>query len=606
VRRTSGHTAHSAKGRTVTWLQPGAPKTRSGDEVTGFSDLDLNESPLSPPGAVVERIGSLSSGLHWSGAADLLRTWATNPAAHASRPEDARCSSGFEVSVDRDGRTIVAVADQVAAARLSRLVATSAAVSARPEPPAVVQTLRDEPAVKDRAVMECFYGPLWTPDDRRDVIERATGHGANTYVYGPAADLRTGEAWRSPYAGQSASDLERLVDDAHRRGMEVVWRVSPGAPLDRSRAIGLSDADEVRTLLSRVGEVVDLGFDRVLVGFDDIDTDLDAAARATFGDDPHPAAAAQATLLNAVSASLAERGVPVLACPTHYWGVRPSAYRRRLGELLSPDIAVCWTGSGVVSSSITAAQVHDVTEQFQHRVWLWDNFPVNDWDATGEAFTNDMSPRRLPLTALVGRASGVADTIVGYGSNAALQPHAGLPAVCTALDWAWGPGGYDADVALRHALSETGVHQEALSLLADTVGAVAGGARGNALLATTCARLLATDGVPAGRLVRIAHARDVVRQHAAAASVLEAAPGALGREIAPWVQELGRVCRATLLALDVLEAYGVNQEVVDERSQQLRDQRPPVGGVSIASGLLDNLVDYARGFAAGGAPVWPG
>jgi len=53
--------------------------------------------------------------------------------------------------------------------------------------------------ITDRAVLECFYGPLWSPADRAEVVRRAHRHGATAYVYGPSADERTGPDWRQPY-----------------------------------------------------------------------------------------------------------------------------------------------------------------------------------------------------------------------------------------------------------------------------------------------------------------------------------------------------------------------------------------------------------------------
>jgi len=368
--------------------------------------------------------------------------------------------------------------------------------------------------------MECFYGPRWSTQDRRDVIERVASHGATTYVYGPGADPRTGARWREAYSAKGRDEIANLVEDAHKCGMEVVWRVSPGAPLDRKMAMALSDVDELRTLMRRVHEVVDLGCDRILIAFDDIDGDLDAPTRAAFAHDSHPMAAAQARVLNAVSRELAERGVRMLACPTHYWGVRASSYRYRLGELLEPAVAVCWTGTGVISASISADQVQHVSEQFQHPLWLWDNFPVNDWDGIGTAFTNEMTPRRLPLAALRGREPEVASLVAGYGSNSALQPRAGLPAVASALDWAWGPHGYCPDRSLAVALDETGLDRWALEALADACGSVAAGSRKPGDLASVCAELIAFDCSERVRPERIGRARAIVAHHEEAARVL--------------------------------------------------------------------------------------
>ena len=567
---------------------------------------DLCGALLVEPTEITAVPGALADGVPWDFALETVDRWAADTVALSRRPSGARLSAGFQVSVDGTGRSAVAVADQPSAARLARVLSSCSERDSFGEVAKSVQTLSQEPAVADRAVMECFYGPGWSAMDRRDVINRVASHGATTYVYGPAADLRTGARWREPYSAEGGTELATLVQDAHLRGMEVVWRVSPGAPLDRTKAMALSDVDELETLLKRIDEVVDLGCDRVLVAFDDIDSNLDPATQSTFAHDLHPMAAAHARVLNAVARRLAERGVRMLACPTHYWGVRGSTYRHRLGDLLDAGVDVCWTGSAVTSAIIRADQVQRVTEQFQHRLWLWDNFPVNDWDGIGRAFVNEMAPRRLPLAALHGREPEVATLVAGYGSNAALQPRAGLPAVCTALDWAWAPRQYRPERSLAVAFDETGLDRWALNALADASGPVAAGSRGPGALAAACAELIASEGSGRGRKARIEHAREVVAHHEAAALALGRSAGALSKEIGPWVDELARACRGAMLALDVLGAYEEDQDTVDDRAIQLRGMIRPGGRVSVAAGVLDSLVDYARGLAAGGAPTWPG
>lgn len=564
---------------------------------------DLRGALLVEPAEITTLPGTLTDGVPWDVALETVHRWAADTAACSRRPNRARRRAGFQVSVDATGRAAVAVADQPSAARLARVLSSC---SEREFSGESVQTWSQEPAAADRAVMECFYGPGWSAKDRRDVIDRVARHGATTYVYGPTADLRTGAHWRKPYSAERATELASLAEDAHMRGIDVVWRVSPGAPLDRTRAMALSDADELETLLKRIDEAVDLGCDRVLVAFDDIDSNLDSATQATFAHDLHPMAAAHARVFNAVARSLAARGVRMLACPTHYWGVRASTYRHRLGELLDAAVEVCWTGSAVTSATIRADDVQRVTEQFQHRLWLWDNFPVNDWDGIGRAFVNEMVPRRLPLAALHGRDPEVASLVAGYGSNAALQPRAGLPAVCSALDWAWAPRQYCPKRSLAAAFDETGLARWALDALADASGPVAAGSRSPGALASVCAEVIASECSGQGGKAGIDHAREVVAHHEAAALALGRSTGALSKEIAPWVDELARACRGAMLALDVLVAYEEDQDTVDDRAIQLREMIRPGGRVSVAAGVLDSLVDYARGLAAGGAPAWPG
>jgi hyaluronoglucosaminidase len=445
--------------------------------------------------------------------------------------------------------------------------------------------------------MECFYGPLWSPGARREVVRAAARHGATSYVYGPAADLRTGERWREPYTGADGMHLEGVADDVRAAGLELVWRVSPGAPLARSAAMALADGAELDTLVRRLREAVALGADRVLVAFDDIDAAVDGGTRLAFRHDVHPLAAAHASVLNGCARALGELGVPMLACPTHYWGVSPSRYRSRLGELLDPDVVVCWTGPAVVATRVLAAQAEMAREQFGHDLYLWDNYPVNDWDVESAGFSNDIEPRRLPLAPLEGREPRVADVVVGYGANLALQALAGVPALCTALDWARSPDAYDPAVSFARALVETGEDADALAVLADAVARPApGGAPTPGRLAAGAAAVLADGGGAAS----VEALRGELDRTAAATAALLASSSNLAKEMGPWIRALRVAVAAAGDALDVVDAYAGDPERLADAVARVRAAVRP--DRHVAGGLLDVLVDHARSLGGPAAP----
>lgn len=564
--------------------------------------LDLRTSPLTPLEAVTEEPRVLAVGLPWTHAIDQVAAWARDPSALDARPEKARRARGFSVQTDSAGQAAVAVADQPSAARLTQLLRTATPHTNSGH--TLLQSLSDAPHIKDRAVLECFYGPLWGSEARRNVVDRAAAHGATTYVYGPAADRRTGGRWREPY-GPDTEALAQLVEHAHLHGMEVVWRVSPSAPLERDAAMRLSDPDELSIFLRRLREVAQIGVDRILIAFDDINGDLDAATRSEFAHDPQPMAAAHAKVINAAADELGSFGVNVIACPTHYWGTQPSRYRHRFGELLAPDLPVCWTGPGVISATITAPQAREVSQQFQHPIWLWDNYPVNDWDGMAGEFNNELEPRRLPLTPVHGRDPQLGAEVVGYGSNAAIQPYSGLPAISTALDWAWAGDEYQPEQAFVHALSETGLALDPLLLLADSVAPVPAGRSGPGELAETCIDIIKDAGTGNHSELRLTAARTVFTKHHAASRELASQEGPLARELMPWLKEVDRGCSGALLALDILEAYPDNQDLIDERALQLRPLARTQRGPSVSVNMLDALIEYARGLGGGGTPEKP-
>lgn len=443
------------------------------------------------------------------------------------------------------------------------------------------------PGWAERAVLECFYGPLWTPGERAGVLDAAADAGATDYVYGPAADERTGGRWREPY-GADAEPLADLVERARARGVRTTWRVSPGAPLQPARGVRFADADDQAVLQARIADAAALGFDRVLVALDDLGATLGAADRAAFGHDPAPVAAAHAHLLNAAAAAASGVGLGFLACPQHYWGVEPSAYRRRLAELLAPGVPVVWTGPGVTSATITVADAARVVEQWGRPVWLWDNHPVNDWDGLQESFTNDTRPRRLPLTPLAGREPGLAGVLAGYGSNAGLDPRLTLPATVAALTWAADPAGYRPEDALADAATRLGLPAVGIRALAAVAGASpVWTPPGDA--ATLAARALAdASAAPAAS--------------EAFAGLIDDLAGlrASGGAFAPWADAAAEQLRVAVDALAIMRGEAVDAAGFAEAVQRVRGE-----GRSIAHGTLLALADHARGLVGAPPPPLP-
>ncbi|MDZ7731697.1 MAG: beta-N-acetylglucosaminidase domain-containing protein [Acidimicrobiia bacterium] len=81
-----------------------------------------------------------------------------------------------------------------------------------------------------RGVIEGFYGPPWSWDDRRHVSSRVChGHGMTHYVYAPKDDPLHRARWREPYPDDELDHFERLVSDGT---LEVGFAISPGLSID--------------------------------------------------------------------------------------------------------------------------------------------------------------------------------------------------------------------------------------------------------------------------------------------------------------------------------------------------------------------------------------
>lgn len=242
-----------------------------------------------------------------------------------------------------------------------------------------------------RGLIEGFYGPPWTWDQRIDVARWCATRGMTHYVYAPKSDPLHRDRWREPYGSDQLDGFARLLSEG---GLTVGFAISPGLDIDHS------SSDDRRALFAKVEQAVDLGVGLVVLALDDIAFSPDAGT-------------AHAALTTDLVDHLAGRAEVVLV-PTDYVGTSGSVYLDALVSGLPDDVAVAWTGPAVVNDTITAADARLRSEALAGRPpLLWDNYPVND------ALMAD----RLFLGPLWGREPALADACSGYLANPMVQPH---------------------------------------------------------------------------------------------------------------------------------------------------------------------------------------
>jgi hypothetical protein len=287
-------------------------------------------------------------------------------------------------------------------------------------------------------VIEGFYGRPWTHEQRLALLPRLRAWGMNTYLYGPKDDIKLRARWRERYAPTEAMRLEALVHACHGAGLRFVYAIAPG--LD----IRYGDAADVRRLLTKVDQLLDMGVRDVALLFDDIPHALDADAEARFGS----IAAAQAHVAEALFDHVRQqrpRGLRLL-CPTDYCGRMADAdgwsYLRDLAQRLQPDVQVLWTGDEIVSERLDAASLARATDVLGRKPLLWDNLHANDYDL-----------RRAYLGPFDGRAADLVDAATGVLTNPNGQFELNDVAFATLAAYARDPRAYRSDEALDAALA---------------------------------------------------------------------------------------------------------------------------------------------------------
>lgn len=298
----------------------------------------------------------------------------------------------------------------------------------------------DHPSMPLRGTIEGFYGSPWTHAERMDQLAFYGEVKANTYVYAPKDDPYHRERWREPYPPEELSELGDLVEQARAHHVRFTFALSPGT------SICYADPADRKALSAKLGAMYDLGIRSFSIPLDDIDyTNWNCPAdRDRYGAPGRQAAArAQVELLNQVQAEFVtdRPGVqPLQMVPTEYGDLEDSPYKRWFRANLDQRIEVMWTGTDVVPPSITIEQADQIARLYGRNVFVWDNYPVNDFE---------QSAGRLLLAPYDHREPGLSDHLSGLVSNPMNQAAASKVAVGTMADFAWNDRDYDRDRSWR-------------------------------------------------------------------------------------------------------------------------------------------------------------
>jgi hyaluronoglucosaminidase len=274
-----------------------------------------------------------------------------------------------------------------------------------------------------RGVIEGFYGPPWTHEERLDLIRFCGAHGLNTWVHAPKDDAYHRKLWREPYPDEELERFSELVAEAKRCNVEFVYAIAPG--LD----IRADDESDLEALDAKREHLRGVGIETFQLLWDDIEREAVAFDR-------------QAEIANWFAG-----GDELVVCPMGYAGTGDSEYRRAFAPKLDPQIVVYWTGPEVVSLGINREALDFAVARFRgHELLLWDNYPVNDF-----------APDTLFLGPLRGRDPLLAQgKCRGLVANGMAQAVPSKLALATVAEWARDPSAYDPLAAYERALGEHG------------------------------------------------------------------------------------------------------------------------------------------------------
>jgi hyaluronoglucosaminidase len=331
-------------------------------------------------------------------------------------------------------------------------------------------TVLDRPAMPLRGAIEGFYGPPWTHQERMDQLAFYGDVKLNTYIYAPKDDPYHREKWREPYPAQELGEVRELIRQAGAHHVKFTFALSPG------NSICYSDPRDFQALQAKLQAMYDEGVRDFSLPLDDISyTRWNCAGdeRAYGRPSEGSAGRAQADLLNKVQREFVDThpGVaPLQFVPTEYSDVEDSEYKTAIREALDPRVLVMWTGDGVIPRQITVSDAKQAETVWGRKVFLWDNYPVNDFNG---------SRGRIMLGSYDKRERGLSDQLAGDVVNPMNQAAASKVVEIGAADFAWNDEDFDPQRAWRAAAE----YLAGKRLAGDTPGVQADPATAEALLA---------------------------------------------------------------------------------------------------------------------------
>lgn len=303
-------------------------------------------------------------------------------------------------------------------------------------------SITDHPAMPLRGSIEGFYGAPWSHADRLDQLAFYGDIKANTYIYTPKDDAYLRDEWRDPYPADKLADLRELIDQATAHHVDFTYALSPGL------SVCYSDPGDVSALKTKLGTLYDQGARSFYVALDDISYtrwNCDADQEKYGAPGRGSAGQAQADLLNAVQHDFIDTrpdAAPLQFVPTEYSDTADSAYKSVLREQLDPKVVVQWTGTDVVPPSISVADAEAASAVWGRKVFLWDNYPVNDYGQT---------TGRLLMAPYDKREAGLHKALSGIVLNPMNQAAASKVALFGGASFAWNDEDYDPDRTWRAA-----------------------------------------------------------------------------------------------------------------------------------------------------------
>jgi beta-N-acetylglucosaminidase len=260
--------------------------------------------------------------------------------------------------------------------------------------------------------------------------------------------------WWEPLPEKTLAGIASVAKACREAGITFCFSFHPA--LFSARPLRYDSDADFEAMWANYAAVQALGVAWFSLSYDDIDVK---------GKDIAALGADHAGLANRLFRRLREKDprAELIFCPVYYWGAADQGearlYTEALGRTLDPDILLFWTGDAVVTTRITRAAAESFRRAAgEHRLVIWDNYPVNDRTGT------------LHLGPVTGRDPDLGEVAYGYMSNP-LSPQNEINRVplLTCADYAYNPRAYDPARSIGQAILHLARTRAQRSVLKDLV-----------------------------------------------------------------------------------------------------------------------------------------
>ncbi len=251
-------------------------------------------------------------------------------------------------------------------------------------------------------VIEGFFGRPWSFPERYGYAEFLKNNGYQFYIYAPKSDSNLRKDWQEDWPDETVVQLQNLVAHYQNQGLDFGLGLSP------FEIYKDYNTDIQKILEDKINRLNKLGIDILCLLFDDMR-----------GNQPDLAKTQVRITQDVLAHTTANK---VIMCPTYYsldsklekvFGAMPENYFQDLGNGLSPDVDIFWTGPEICSKEYSESHMKEVIQLLGRKPFLWDNYPVNDGA--------DIS-RFLFLKSFENRPSTLGELTSGHAVNPMNQP----------------------------------------------------------------------------------------------------------------------------------------------------------------------------------------